>query len=173
MTPHDRSSIETLSAKNDSSFPSRIDLFNALENILWFWPDLFIQSAEFGENLSEHLSLARSVRLTGTHEGFVVLRTTPGLGAMMAEKLLGPGETDSRSADAFAEFVNMFCGYLMARIREKGKASFRHFLPVNTAKKDWPTMEPNATLVVGVQDHLLEISLWTSPSTVEEPSEKP
>jgi hypothetical protein len=149
----------TLFPHNDAGFPSRTDLFNALENILWFWPEIFLQSVPSQEP-PKGLTLSRTVRLTGTHEGLVVFRGTPELGTLLAKKLLQFEGTGSYSEDAFSEFVNMFCGHLMAKIRDQEKGSFRHFLPLELPEQDWPQETPDANLVVGVANHLLEIRLW-------------
>jgi len=167
--PHDRPSLKkTATTKIDSRIPSRLDLFNALENILWFWPELFIQSAEITETQRSQMILTRSVRLTGTHEGTVTFQATPELGALMAQNLLQIENADAHAADAFTEFVNMFCGHMMNRIRDTTKASFRHFLPLEVPKSEWPASSPDSTLMVGVGAHLLQIDLWLSrPEAVE------
>lgn len=168
---YERPSVSIPPIKNDTRELSRIDLFNALESILWFWPEIFIHSAEQNQTPRENLTLARTVRLAGVLEGLAVFRSTPSLGVLMAQKLLRlekMEEAESLAADAFSEFVNVFCGYLMDKIREKDKPSFRHFLPLELPKEKWPATPPDTGLVVGVQDHLLEIRLWiTAQSSVE------
>lgn len=148
-----------MSTQNDTRFPSRMDLFNALENILWFWPEVFLQSVA-SQNPPRGLTLARTVRLTGTHEGLAIFRGTPELGSLLAKKLLQFEGSGPYAEDAFGEFVNMFCGHLMAKIRDKEKTSFRHFLPLDLPEQEWPREIPDANLVVGVANHLLEIRLW-------------
>lgn len=167
----DPPSVDSPQVKIDTRCPSPLDLFNALENILWFWPELFIQSAKLSEDEKIKMTLVRSVRLTGTHEGFVVFRTTPGLGALMAKNLLHVEDPVPYADDAFSEFVNMFCGHLMARIRDINKASFRHFLPLDMPEDNWPPTPPDSTLCVSVKDNLLEIGLWLIPedSAMEKP----
>lgn len=163
---HDGRPISTPDTKNDTREFSRIDLFNALESILWFWPEIFIRSAEKNQTSPDHMTLVRTVRLTGSLEGLVVFRSTPKLGVLMAQKLLRletKEEIEAMAPDAFAEFVNVFCGYLMDKIREKNQTSFRHYLPLDLPREQWPTEPPHADLSVGVQDHLLEIHLWVLP----------
>jgi hypothetical protein len=163
-SPFDRPSLNKPPAKNDTRFPSRVDLFNALENILWFWPELFIQSAEVGESDRLQMTLTRCVRLTGTHEGTVVIQATSELGKLMAKNLLQMDDPGPYAADAFSEFVNMFCGHLMNKIRDTEKASFRHFLPLDLPKRHWPKTPPDSSLTVGVGTHLLQIDLWLAPA---------
>ncbi len=160
----DKPSFNAPPAKNDTRFPSRLDLFSALENILWFWPELFIHSAGTSEDQKTKMTLVRSVRLTGTREGFVVFRASPGLGALMAQNLLKVENPTHYAEDAFSEFVNIFCGYLMAKLRDAEKASFRHFLPLIMPEDNWPPTPPDSTLCVGVKDNLLEIGLWITPT---------
>lgn len=161
----DPSSLNSSRAKNASHLPSKLDLFNALEKILWFWPDLFIHSAAVSEEQKVGMTLVRSVRLTGIREGFVVFRANPGLGALMAKNLLKADDPELYDEDAFSEFVNIFCGHLMGQLRDKVKASFRHFLPLTMPEDNWPPVPPDLTLLVGVKEHLLEIGLWISPET--------
>jgi hypothetical protein len=152
-----------MALQNESRFPSRADLFNALENILWFWPEVFLQSIT-SQTPPQGLTLTRTVRLTGTHEGLAIFRGTPELGTLLAKKLLQFEGTGPYAEDAFGEFVNMFCGHLMAKIRDHKKTSFRHFLPLDLPERDWPQETPDANLVVGVANHLLEIRLWLTLS---------
>ncbi len=162
----DHPSLHTPPLQNDTRELSRIDLFNALESVLWFWPEIFIHSAENNPTLREQMTLARTVRLTGNREGLVAFRSTPKLGVLMAQKLLRlerMEEAESLAADAFSEFVNVFCGYLMDKIRERNRTSFRHYLPLDLPQGQWPGSPPHAELTVGVQDYLLEIRLWITP----------
>jgi hypothetical protein len=58
-------------------------------------------------------------------------------------------------------------------LREKDKAAFRHFLPLDLPPGEWPSNPPDTRLVVAIQDHLLEILLWTALGAPAAGMEKP
>jgi len=57
----------------DIHVPTTANLFEALENILWFWPGIFVQLVQEDPDRVA-FDLTRSVRLSGQYEGWVVLK---------------------------------------------------------------------------------------------------
>ncbi len=165
----DRLSGKDLAEASDPAnihIPTNKDLFEALENILWFWPGIFVQWVKEGQAIPE-FDLLRTVRLTGQYEGLVILRTSEELGASLASTLLE--DRPSTGADAFSEFANMFCGHIMNKIRGSEEVAFRHFLPQPAPDSGWPARPPEARMTVAVAKIPLEVQLWIDqvPVTLE------
>ena len=137
--------------------PTTADLYEALENILWFWPSVFVQLVKDnqGETL---LDLSRTVRLTGQYEGLVILKSTESLGRILANSLLE--DRPSSPEDAFGEFSNMFCGHIMNKIRTSDKVAFRHFLPLPASESLRPSRPPEARMTVAIESVTLDVQLW-------------
>src|SRR5208283_4128180 len=102
-------------AKNDIRVPDKTDLYDALENILWFWPTIYIHSYQTNPDKKIEFDLVRAVKLTGQYQGLVIIQSFQDLGELLAHALLD--ERPSSGPDAFNEFVNMFCGHIMNKIR--------------------------------------------------------
>ncbi len=144
----------------DIHVPTTADLYDALENILWFWPRVFVQLVKESPRESA-FDLIRCVSLTGQYEGLVMLRTTTALGRVLAEALLE--DTPTSPEDAFNEFSNMFCGHIMNKIRASDKVAFRHFLPVPAREVQVPARFPEARMTVAVESIVLDVKLWIHP----------
>jgi hypothetical protein len=141
----------------DIHIPTTADLYEALENILWFWPGIFVQMVKDGQGQLD-FDLSRSVRLTGKYEGLVMLKTSEALGRILAQALLE--NHPSSPEDAFNEFSNMFCGHIMNKIRASDKVAFRHFLPLTAPESSRPTRPPEARMTVAVESIVLDVQLW-------------
>lgn len=151
----------------DIHVPTTANLFEALENILWFWPGIFVQLVQ--EDPDRVASdLTRSVRLSGQYEGWVVLKTSKSLGAILAKSLVG--DAPMPPEDAFNEFSNMFCGHIMNNLRASNQAVFRHFLPVEEQESKLPSRPPDACITVAIQHIVLNVQLWID--RVNRPLEK-
>jgi len=148
----------------DIRVPTPADLFEALENILWFWPGLFVQWVQEGQEIQD-LAHSRSMKLTGQYEGLVILRTSETLGRVLADALLGDKATSP--TDAFNEFSNMFCGHIMNKIRVSNKTVFRHFLPRPTLEIAPPDRLPDARMTVAIESIVLDVQLWINPKPVD------
>lgn len=151
------------SIKNDIRIPEATSLYDALEKILWFWPNVYIQAYREGSNPQESFDLERAVRLTGQHQGLVVLRSRVELGKILS-RALGEDET-LNTEDAFDEFVNMFCGHIMNKIRSSEKVIFRHFLPFQLLMGDRINRPPEAEMTVAIQEIPLNVRLWIESDT--------
>jgi hypothetical protein len=147
--------------------PTTANLFEALENILWFWPGVFVQLVKEDPKPVD-FDLTRSVRLSGQYEGWVVLKTSKPLGTILAKSLVGDAPTPSE--DAFNEFSNMFCGHIMNNLRASNQAVFRHFLPMEELESKMPSRSPDACITVAIQHVVLHVQLWVD--RVNRPVEK-
>jgi len=141
----------------DIHVPTTANLFEALENILWFWPGIFVQLVQEDQKRVD-FDLIRSVRLSGQYEGWVVLKTSKSLGAILAKSLVG--DAPMPPEDAFNEFSNMFCGHIMNHLRASNQATFRHFLPVEELESKLPSRPPDAFITVAIQHVVLNVQLW-------------
>jgi len=155
-------------AENDIRIPEKADLWDALEKILWFWPNVYIRSFELDPSRKMEFNLTRAVKLSGQHQGLVLIQSSEALGMLLASSLQQTGTHASR--DAFNEFVNMFCGHIMNKIRNSDRVAFRHFLPFELSPQAWPARSPEAMMTVAIQDIPLNVLLWIDP--VPTPSEK-
>ncbi len=144
--------------------PTPADLFDALENILWFWPGIFVQWVKEGRE-KQDLGLSRSMKLTGQYDGLVILRTSETLGQVLANSLLADKATSPE--DAFNEFSNMFCGHIMNKIRVSDETVFRHFLPRPTLEIGPPNRPPDARMTVAIESIVLDVQLWINPEPVD------
>lgn len=150
-------------SSKDIHIPSTADLYEALENILWFWPGVFVQLVK--ENQAPPvLDLSRAVRLTGQHEGLVILKSSEALGGVLAKALLEDRPTSPE--DAFSEFSNMFCGHIMNKIRASEKVAFRHFLPLPASDFNPPSRAPEARMTVAIESVMLDVQLWINSDSL-------
>ncbi len=145
----------------DIRIPTTADLYEALENILWFWPGVFVQLVKENQKVPIP-DLSRAVRLTGQYEGLVILRSLESLGQILAKALLE--DRPSSPEDAFCEFSNMFCGHIMNKIRTSDKVAFRHFLPLPASEALQPSRPPEARMMVALESVVLDVQLWIDPS---------
>jgi len=137
--------------------PDTADLYDALENILWFWPSVFVQLVK-EDQWDRVFDLTRAVRLTGQCEGVIFLRTSRKLGELLASSLLE--DLPVSPEDAFGEFANMFCGHIMNKIRRSDAVDFRHFLPTDLPYSGKPDRPADARMAVAVGGLLLDVELW-------------
>jgi hypothetical protein len=114
----------------------------------------------------ERMTMVRSVTLTGKYEGLVVLRTTPDLAALFQTALVG--KNAQGDDDAFNEFVNMFCGHMMSKIRATEQVPFRHFLPQRPDIDSWPGRAPEAVMTVSIQHIPLKVELWVKDPAADD-----
>ncbi len=106
------------------------------------------------------LNLEKSVHFTGRARGILNVRTTPELGALLAEYTQGEPGTPEAADDAFREFVNIYCGHLMTFLWGQENAAFDPYLPVDSTPAQWPSASPSAACCFLVGDAPVEVRLW-------------
>jgi hypothetical protein len=162
MESHMNLNQNPITDKNDIRIPEKSDLYAALENILWFWPNLFIHACPLESGFKKKFNLTRAVRLTGQYQGLILIESYQELGFLLSRSLSNPSM--AAGEDAFNEFVNMFCGHIMNKIRNSDRVAFRHFLPFELTPQDLPSRPPEAMMTVAIQEFPLNVQLWIDPA---------
>ncbi len=147
--------------KNDIRVPEKADLYDALEKILWFWPNIYIHSYQLDPGQKNEFDLIRAVKLSGKYQGLIIIQSSQDLGDLLARSLRD--DRPSGGLDAFNEFTNMFCGHIMNKIRTSETVAFRHFLPFPISRVEWPSRDPEAKMTIAIQSIPVDVQLWIDP----------
>jgi hypothetical protein len=149
-----------LNTKNLSTVPTRFSLCHLFERIIRSWGADHIQS--LGEMTSGpgELPIERLVRLSGTLNGTLIVRTSPGFLAWLQNQRSGTFLGRYPADEIFEELISLFCLYLFHDFWNPATFHIGPIQPVRPTPPDRPPTRPHAACTLLVEDHPVEIRLW-------------
>lgn len=160
-----------LNAGHAFILPTHFNLCYLFERIIRSWDAVNIH--QIGENSKTGFGLLaeRSVRLSGTLEGVLNVRTDSEfldwLQDVRSDHFLGryPAE------EIFDELVSLFCLYLFHDFWNPDDFRIGPIKPIPSGPKDWPLGCPDCSCAMQVEGHPVELRLWLEkPATFVSPT---
>ncbi|HTB34371.1 MAG TPA: hypothetical protein VNZ54_03995 [bacterium] len=142
--------------------PSGFAVAEVVDRVLSDWAYLSAQPAGMPAPGPAHLPLEFAVRLSGPSDFLLVMRSTEALGSAVAVASTGDPGANGLGPDAFRELVNLVAGHLLTECLDGGTALYRSFLPQASVPSDWPACDPMGQALLLVDNHPLEIRLWST-----------
>ena len=148
------------------------EILGVFSDVLEKWA--FLPCADMGSVVEgpAPLPLERMVRISGPLDALLVVRAPESFGLYLWENASGGTEAarPGVQADAFNEFVNLFCGHLLTSLRRNAKEPFKPFLPQASQPEQWPQPKPRFSVALLVEDIPVEVRLWIGTPSVPGPT---
>lgn len=143
-----------------NSLSMGFNLCNLFERIVRSWGAEHVQVTGDTMTLDPDQNIERSIRLTGTLEGYLDIRCGEGfldwLQAQRSDHFLGQYPAE----EILDELIGLFCLYLYHDFWSPENFHIGPLKPAPSDPRNWPSPEPDYACSILVEDHPVDIRLW-------------
>jgi len=143
-----------------SNLPTHFNLCHLFERIVRSWGGQhFDHLGEVTGDISD-LPIERSVLLTGTLNGLMVVRTSLEFTGWLQDQREGTFLGRYPATEILDELISLFCLYLFHDFWNPTTFHVGPIRPLASTPKDWPPTPPHTSCLVLVEGHPVELRLW-------------